>query len=264
MFGISRQAFYKSQKSKEKTSLQDQRVLELVSYYRAQMPRLGTRKLYWLLESKFSSEGLKVGRDKLFEILRKKKMLIKKKRKYIQTTNSKHWLKKYPNLTVGIKLNKPEQIWVSDITYIRMEKGFCYLSLITDAYSRRIMGYDISNSLSTAGSLRALEMALRSKKYSNSLLHHSDRGLQYCSNEYTSLLRKNKIGISMTERSDPYENALAERINRTIKEEFLLTENFKDISLVEKTVREAVKIYNSKRPHISCAMLTPDQVHFAI
>ena len=228
------------------------------------MPRLGTRKLYWLLKRKFKSEGLKVGRDKLFEILRKNKMLITKKRKYVQTTNSKHWLKKYPNLTVGIKVSRPEQIWVSDITYIAMEKGFCYLSLITDAYSRRIMGYDISNSLSTAGSLRALEMALRSKKYSGSLLHHSDRGLQYCSNEYTGLLRKNKIEISMTERSDPYENALAERMNRTIKEEFLLTEKFKDISLAEKTVKETVKIYNSKRPHMSCSMLTPDQVHFAL
>jgi len=261
LFGLSRQTYYKREKNQKQKRYDEQKVIDLVRQQRSQMPMLGTRKLYWILEERFKSEGIKLGRDKLFEILRKNRMLILKKRKYIQTTNSKHWLKKYPNLTRGIVLRRPEELWVSDITYIRTEEGFGYLSLITDAYSRKIMGYDLSSSLSSKGNTRALKMALRAKKYSGSLLHHSDRGLQYCSKEYIGLLKKNNIEISMTEKYDPYENALAERMNRTLKEEFLLSESFKNLELANKTVSASVNIYNNLRPHLSCSMLTPNQVH---
>lgn len=261
MFGLSRQAYYQREGYKKEKRYQEQRVIELVMQQRSQMPMLGTRKLYWLLKDCFELEGIKIGRDKLFELLKNNKMLITKKRKYLKTTNSKHWLKKYPNLIRELSLSNPEELWVSDITYIRSEEGFGYLAMITDAYSRKIMGFDLSNSLSTKGSLRALEMALKQRNYSGSLIHHSDRGLQYCSREYTELLKKNDIEISMTEKYDPYENALAERMNRTIKEEFLLVNSFKNLVLAEKAVNVSVDIYNNKRPHLSCSMLTPNHVH---
>lgn len=261
MFGLSRQAYYKREKYQRQNKYDEQRVIDLVREQRSQMPMLGTRKLYWLIKDRLKSEGIKLGRDKLFTILRNNKMLIVKKHKYVQTTNSKHWLKKYPNLARGIILKRPEELWVSDITYIRTEEGFGYLALITDAYSRKIMGYDFSGSLSAQGSLKALKMALKTKNYTGRLLHHSDRGLQYCSKEYTDLLKKNDINISMTEKYDPYENALAERMNRTLKEEFLLAEKFKSMRLAELTVKESVQIYNNLRPHLSCSMLTPNQVH---
>lgn len=261
MFGITRQAYYKREKAQSKQIYNQERVIDLVRAQRGKMPMLGTRKLYWLIKERLESEGIKLGRDKLFELLKNKNMLIVKKRRYVQTTNSNHWLKKYPNQTRGIILKRPEELWVSDITYIRTEEGFGYLALLTDGYSRKIMGYDFSNSLSAQGSIRALKMALKTKKYTGKLLHHSDRGLQYCSKEYTDLLKTNDIDISMTEKYDPYENALAERMNRTLKEEFLLADNFKNLKLAELTVKESVEIYNNLRPHLSCQMLTPNQVH---
>jgi transposase InsO family protein len=261
LFGISRQTYYKGEKQKRQQNYDEQRVLELVRAQRRVMPKLGTRKLYWLLKDRFKSEDIKLGRDKFFELLKKNKMLIVKKRKYIQTTDSKHWMKKYPNLTRGIVIKRPEALWVSDITYIRTEEGFGYLALITDAYSRKIMGYDLSDSLSAKGSIRALKMAIKAKNYTGRLLHHSDRGYQYCSKEYTQLLKENNIEISMTEKYDPYENALAERMNRTLKEEFLFTESFKNMRLAERTIKESVEIYNNLRPHLSCSMLTPNKLH---
>ncbi len=225
------------------------------------MPRIGTRKLYYILTDELKQEGIKLGRDKMFEILSKNNMLIKNRRRYVQTTNSKHWLKKYPNLIKGIEIDRPEKLWVSDITYIRTDDGFCYLTMITDAYSRKIVGYNISKSLGSEAALQALQMAIKDRKSSQELIHHSDRGLQYCSKEYVELLKRQKIRISMTEQSDPYENALAERMNRTIKEEFLLIEKFRDYQILEKTVAESVKIYNTERPHLSCGMQYPADVH---
>jgi putative transposase len=262
LFGISRQSYYKKERQSQLKVINEQRVLELVRAERSKMPRLGTRKLYWLLKESFESEGIKLGRDKFFDLLKHNKMLIVRKRKYIQTTNSKHWMKKYPNITRNLEINRPEQLWVSDITYIRTEEGFGYLALITDAYSRKIVGYDLSKSLSANGAIRALEMAVKSKIYNGRMFHHSDRGYQYCSKSYTDLLKKNKIEISMTEKYDPYENALAERMNRTLKEEFLLVDSFKNIALAAETVKQSVEIYNSLRPHLSCGMKTPNHVHW--
>lgn len=261
MFGLSRQSYYKKEGFKKKNREEEERIIDLVRKLRKRMPRIGTRKIYYLLKKEYQSIGIKVGRDKLFEILRKNNMLIAKRRKYIQTTNSKHWLKKYPNLIKALELDRPEKLWVSDITYVRTDDGFCYLTMITDAYSRKIVGYNASRSLATESTLKALQMAIKSRRKTGELIHHSDRGLQYCSKEYIELLEKNDIKISMTEESSPYENALAERMNRTIKEEFLITEKFRDYELLKKTVAESIDIYNSERPHLSCGMSYPAEVH---
>ena len=226
------------------------------------MPRIGARKLYHILRGEFESKGIKVGRDKLFEILRKNQLLINRKRRYIQTTNSKHWLKKYPNLIREVEIDRPEKLWVSDITYIRTDDGFSYLTMVTDAYSRKIVGYNTSKSLGAEATIEALKMAIKNRQSKRELIHHSDRGLQYCSREYVELLEKNHIRISMTERIPyRYENALAERMNRTIKEEFLMIEKIKDHQSLERTVAECVEIYNTERPHLSCGMQFPADVH---
>ncbi len=225
---------------------------------RCSMPRIGTRKLYFLIKDELN---IKIGRDVLFDFLRAEHLLIKPKRSYVKTTNSKHWMKKYPNLIKDIELNRPEQLWVSDITYIKTDSGHEYLSLITDAYSKKIMGYQLLDNLSTAGPLQALELALKNRKYTHDLIHHSDRGLQYCSADYVKKLSENNIKISMTENGDPYENAIAERINGILKYEFLIIDGFKDHLQAIKVIDESISIYNESRPHLSCNMLTPNKAH---
>jgi putative transposase len=240
---------------------ESERVIEMIKRIRKRMPRIGTRKMYHILKEEFEGKGIKIGRDKLFKILRKNHLLVTKRRRYIQTTNSKHWLKKYPNLIKGVEIDRPEKLWVSDITYIRTDDGFCYLTMITDGYSRKVVGYNTSKSLGTEGAIKALKMAIKNRQGKGELIHHSDRGLQYCSKEYVELLEKHQIRISMTEGSDPYENALAERMNRTIKEEFLVIEKFRDYQVLQKTVAESIDIYNMERPHLSCGMQYPADVH---
>jgi putative transposase len=216
----------------------------MVLSQRKLLPKLGTRKLYRLMKPELGFIGIKCGRDKLFEILRENKLLIKPRRQYVKTTNSRHWMKKYPNQVKGAAVDRPERVWVSDITYIKTEEGYCYLSLITDAYSRKIMGYNISDSMSASETIKALHMAIGNRRYQgNGLIHHSDRGLQYCSSEYVKLAQDNNIIMSMTEKSDPYENALAERMNRTIKEEFCMDRILKCKQQVYQIVEEAVGLY---------------------
>ena len=224
------------------------------------MPRLGGKKLYFLLKDELKL--LKVGRDKLFRILRANHMLIIPKKSYHITTDSHHRFRKHKNLVSTIEIENPESVWVSDITYVGTRANPSYLALITDAYSKKIVGYDVSKSLAMEGSLRALEMAMVNRKYKeNSLIHHSDRGLQYCSNEYQKLLKQNRIKPSMTEKYDPYENAIAERINGILKQEFAVAQNIKDFDVKKKLVKNAIEIYNTKRPHLSNHMLTPKQMH---
>ncbi len=236
-------------------------VRELVMKIRCRMPKIGTRKLYYLIKDELKENKIKLGRDVLFNFLRAEHLLIKPTRNYVKTTNSKHWMKKYPNLTREIVVTKPEQLWVSDITYIQTDNGHNYLSLITDAYSKKIMGYELLDNLSTVGPLKALESALKSRKYKHELIHHSDRGLQYCSAEYVSRLKENQIKISMTENGDPYENAIAERINGILKHEFLIKAGFKNHLEAVNVIKESIEIYNDQRPHLSCNMLTPNQTH---
>jgi len=189
-------------------------------------------------------------------------MLIKPKKRYHITTDSHHRFRKYKNLVNTLEIEKPESVWVSDITYIGTRKNPSYLALITDAYSKRIVGYNVSSSLSVEGSLKALDMALADRMYKNQpLIHHSDRGLQYCSNEYQKVLNDNDVKPSMTEKYDPYENAIAERINGILKQEFDIARNIKNLDVKMKLIKNTIEIYNNQRPHLSNQMLTPMQMH---
>lgn len=225
------------------------------------MPRIGTRKLQYLIQDDLKELGIKMGRDVLFDFLRAEHLLIRPKRSYIKTTNSKHWMKKYPNLLGDLQIHRPEQVWVSDITYIKTNEGHRYLSLVTDAYSKKIMGYELSPDLSVDGPLKALTMAIKARKFKSNLIHHSDRGLQYCCAEYVKCLTDNQINISMTQNGDPYENAIAERVNGILKYEFLLTDGFADQKIATTVIAQSVSIYNCERPHLSWNMLTPEQAH---
>lgn len=228
------------------------------------MPRIGTRKLYHMLTETLQKHEIKIGRDKLFDLLEEYGMLIRRrKRKKVSTTDSNHPFRRYPNLIRELEVIRPNQLWVSDITYIRLIDEFCYLSLVTDAYSRKIVGYCLYPTLQKEGPLAALQMALNNLPSTGmeSLIHHSDRGRQYCCDAYVNMLMERKVTISMTEKGDPYENALAERINRTLKEEFLLDNGFNSFELALATADNAVNIYNMHRPHDSCNRLTPDEAY---
>ncbi len=224
------------------------------------MPRLGTRKLYFLLKPKFTAEGIKLGRDAFFNYLREELLLVRPKRSYTRTTNSKHWMKKHPNRLKGFVPCRPEQVLVSDITYLRSREGTHYLSLVTDAFSRKIMGYELSNEMKTTDVVKALDMAISGRQYHTPCIHHSDRGLQYCSGLYQERLKTSNMVASMTDGYDCYQNALAERINGILKQEFLL-ETCQDIAELDKLISESVAIYNSIRPHLSLGMKTPNEVH---
>jgi len=237
-----------------------EKVVELVKHERLQQPRVGTRKLYKSLHEAFEKQELKIGRDTLFAILRDEKLLIKRKKASCRTTNSYHHFHKYNNLIKDVPITRPNQVWASDITYIRTVNGFCYLALITDMYSRKIVGYDISDSLELAGCLRALKSALRKARPAPGLTHHSDRGFQYCSHQYTGELKKHKIAISMTEDNHCYENALAERVNGILKDEFYLDQCFFSKEHATLATKSAIDIYNTKRLHLSLDFKTPDTV----
>lgn len=237
-------------------------IKQLVCKERRQLPRIGTRKLYKLIKPELEYLGIKCGRDKLFGYLNDLTLLVKPRKRYIKTTFSKHWMRKYPNKIKGKHIEYPEQVWVSDITYLKTDEGNCYLTMITDAYSRKIMGYNISDSMSADDCVKALKMAIKERTYHfNSIIHHSDRGLQYCSNEYVEIATKANIDMSMTESSSPYDNALAERMNRTIKEEFNLDKKLKTKLQAYNAVKESIILYNSYRPHLSLEFCTPDEIH---
>lgn len=237
-------------------------VLNLVQAERKILPMLGGKKIYYQIKPMLRTQSIKMGRDKLFRLLWEHCLLIKPKRRYTVTTNSKHWLKKYPNIVKNRVITGPEQVWVSDITYINTDEGNCYLNLVTDAYSRKIMGYAIAKNMNTEEMKKAYEMAIANRVYPNTeLAHHSDRGLQYCSSNYVQLSTDNNISISMTENGDPYENALAERMNRTLKDEFGLGRVISTRQQAYQLAAEAVELYNNRRPHLTLNMKTPNKVH---
>lgn len=224
------------------------------------MPRVGGRKLYYLLQAQLKE--LSIGRDKFFAILKANHLLIKPKRSYHVTTNSMHRFKKHSNLLLNISIERPNQVWVADITYIGRRENPVYLSLITDAYSKKIMGYHVADNLNTESSIMALKMAFKERKNNNeSLIHHSDRGIQYCAGPYQEILQKNKILCSMTQNSDPYENAVAERINGILKQEFMIDKFEQKLETIKILVKQAVESYNEIRPHLSNHLLTPNQMH---
>jgi putative transposase len=232
----------------------------MVIAHRRSMPRLGTRKLYYLLEEELKSCGIKIGRDALFDLLRSENMLVKRRKTYTKTTYSKHWLHKHPNLLKELKAQRPEQVWVSDITYVPTLKGHAYLSLITDAYSRKIVGYHLSEDMRTENVAKALQMAVQQRKTKLPLIHHSDRGLQYCAAEYQQILKAGGIQASMTDGYDCYQNALAERINGILKEEFLFSLKCTPVQL-RKVIKQSIAIYNTQRPHLSLRLKTPTFIH---
>lgn len=247
--------------TKQKISIRDDIILQEVISIRKQLPRLGTRKLFHLLKPTLQSHNIKIGRDYLFDLLSEYKLMIRQRKRKAITTDSKHWMKKYCNLIKDINVTKPEQVWVSDITYIRLTNYWGYLSLITDAFSRKIIGYCFRNDLQAEGCVEALRMALNNRIYDHPIIHHSDRGSQYCSQQYVHLLNQHNIKISMTDNGDPYENALAERVNGIIKTEFNLHQTHLGFDQTYNLVKHSIKAYNELRPHGSCDYLTPDQAH---
>ena len=260
MFGINRQIYYRSTKRSRTSKNKAEQVVELVENIRMKMPKIGGRKLYFMLNEPLKT--LKIGRDKFFNILKANHLLITPKRSYHITTNSHHRFRKHKNLVLDYQITKPNQVWVADITYIGNRKNPSYLSLITDAYSKKIVGHHVAENLTTEGSLLALKKAINTTELKElSLIHHSDRGLQYCSDEYQKILEKNNISCSMTQNSDPYENAIAERINGILKQEFNIDKFDVETKIKRKIVEESIEIYNELRPHFSNHYLTPNQMH---
>jgi transposase InsO family protein len=260
LFGINRQIYYRSTKRSRTSKNKAEQVVELVENIRMKMPKIGGRKLYFMLNEPLKT--LKIGRDKFFNILKANHLLITPKRSYHITTNSHHRFRKHKNLVLDYQITKPNQVWVADITYIGNRKKPSYLSLITDAYSKKIVGHHVAENLTTEGSLLALKKAINTTELKElSLIHHSDRGLQYCSDEYQKILEKNNIKCSMTQNSDPYENAVAERINGILKQEFNIDKFDVETKIKRKIVEESIEIYNELRPHFSNHYLTPNQMH---
>ena len=262
LLGYSRQAFYQQKQIQEQSVLEDELIVQQVLSIRKEQKRVGTRKLFIMLQPFLGEHKIDIGRDALFTLLSEKGLLIRKRRRNIpRTTYSDHWMHKYPNLTVDVVVNEPNRLWVSDITYITLTTGFAYLSLVSDAYSRMIVGYNLSRDLSAAGCTKALIMALKRLPQQAMLIHHSDRGSQYCSTEYVEQLTARNVLISMTQNSDPRENAIAERVNGIIKQELLDTV-YPNFQTAVSGVATAVKIYNNSRLHSSINMLTPFEAHF--
>lgn len=264
--GISRQAYYKRQQSQREKEEREGKIIALVKHVRLRQPRLGTRKLQHVLRPQLARASAEVGRDRLFTMLRAARLLVSPRRAYHKTTDSHHRFRRHPNLLKAgpqkIVPTKAEQVWVADITYLPTAQRFAYLSLITDAYSRKIVGYHVHDSLQTEQVSKALKMALRTRTSRQPLIHHSDRGIQYCSTYYQQIHERHGITCSMTDGYDCYQNALAERVNGILKGEFLL-QRPADLRQAASMVEQSVRIYNGERPHQSLQYKTPDEVHRA-
>jgi putative transposase len=262
--GLSRQAFYQGQRRHLQRECRAQVVVQWVRERRLRQPRLGTRKLHHLLFESLHPSGM--GRDALFDVLRNAGMLVPQRRAYHKTTDSHHRFRRHPNLLKAgdqqVCAIASEQVWVADITYLPTQDRFVYLSLITDAYSRKIVGWHVHDSLQTEQVAQALKMALGGRESDQRLVHHSDRGIQYCSSYYQAIHRRHGLQCSMTDGYDCYQNALAERVNGILKGELLL-QRAADLEQARCMVRESIEIYNAERPHLSLKMQTPDAVHRA-
>jgi len=265
LFGKSRQGYYKVQQKDQSELLREGVILDAIRLFREKQQRVGTRRLLQMVSHQLKPHGISIGRDKLFDLLAANNMLIRRrKRRQPITTDSNHPFRKYPNLIKGMEVTYANQLWVSDITYLSLVKSrFCYLSLVTDVYSRKIVGYCLYPTLNRQGPLTALKMALetRTKSIFYKTIHHSDRGIQYCSKEYIELLSSNETTISMTQNGDPAENAIAERVNGILKTEFLLDRQFSSYNEACMAVKEAIETYNQLRLHSSRGFLTPDQAY---
>jgi transposase InsO family protein len=259
--GTTRQNYYQQRSVRQRVVSDERLVLELVQRERALQPQLGARKLLHMLDPELIAAGVSMGRDRFIALLSREDLLIARQKRSVRTTDSRHHLRLYPNLAASLVLTAPHQLLVADLTYIRTLEGFMYLCLVTDAFSRMIVGHDCSDSLEMEGALRALSQALRQLPAGAAAMHHSDRGIQYCCQAYTQKLRAAGVTISMTEANHCYENSLAERLNGTLKREYGLGETFASKRLVGPAVRQAVTLYNQCRPHASLGYATPMQVH---
>jgi transposase InsO family protein len=261
-FGLTRQAYYQSKNRVEKDLIEQEILLDKIGDIRKDHKRLGGRKLFFKLETFMDEHNIKMGRDAFFDLLRDNKLLVKQRKSHHVTTNSNHWMKKYPHLIKDIEPIGPNHIWVSDITYWKTKGGHYYISFITDAYSRKIVGYHVADTMEAIESATALKMAIKTLKISaKGLIHHSDRGSQYCSSMYVNILKKEGIKISMTENGDPLENAIAERINGIIKGEYLFDYLIKTLLNAKEVLKSVVKLYNEDRPHSSIGNAVPSKVH---
>ena len=261
-FGLTRQAYYQSKNRVEKDLIEQEILLDKIGDIRKDHKRLGGRKLFFKLEAFMDEHNIKMGRDAFFDLLRDNKLLVKQRKSHHVTTNSNHWMKKYPHLIKDIEPIGPNHVWVSDITYWKTKGGHYYISFITDAYSRKIVGYHVADTMEAIESATALKMAIKTLKINaKGLIHHSDRGSQYCSSMYVNILKKEGIKISMTENGDPLENAIAERINGIIKGEYLFDYLIKTLLNAKEVLKSVVKLYNEDRPHSSIGNAVPSKVH---
>lgn len=261
-FGLSKQAYYERIKLDYKKELQTKIILEMIAPIRKKMNKYGGRKLYLALKERFKEANIKMGRDLFFKVLRENGLLVKKTKRYHITTDSKHFFHKSPNLLKDLELTHAEQVWVCDITYIKLESQHAYLALVTDAYSKKIMGWAIDTNMKVDLVKAALKMAVKNKTYHyKSIIHHSDRGIQYCCPDYSEFAEKLGMILSTTQKYDPYENAVAERINGILKYEFGLIHTIPNLEIAKKMVKQAVEIYNNERLHLSLDMQTPEFAH---
>jgi putative transposase len=266
LLGFTRQSYYQYFRNQQELKMEHQLVLEQVIQLRKGNRAMGTRKLHSLLQDFMKEHQIKMGRDALFNLMAENYMLIRRRRRRsMLTTDSRHWLKRYPNLIWDLEVARSDQVWVSDITYLKTRQGYVYISFITDVFSHKIMGYNLAGNLETINTLKALQMAidatLAQGKSLDGLIHHSDQGFQYCSSQYVNVLKRYGIQISMSDKGEPLQNAIAERVNGIIKHEYLYFGNLENKQAAMESLDEAVNCYNTVRPHLSCNMLTPDKAH---
>jgi len=258
--GYTPQAYHRHNKKEFLQHLNEGLILHEIDAIRKHQPRCGGRKLYIELEPFFKQHNISMGRDKFFDLLKRNKLLVRKTKRNVYTTMSKHHYHRYPNLAKGFSPMKAHELWVADITYIPLKERFAYLFLITDAYSRKIVGFHVSDDMKVSSATVALKQALAQKPPETMVIHHSDRGIQYCSNEYVSLLNEHNAMISMTESGDPLENAIAERVNGILKTE-LISSSYSDIHAASIHISRCITIYNHRRRHSSLNWQLPAIVH---
>lgn len=262
VFGITKQAYYKRLKADKERTQDKEIVLKMIQKVREVHPHAGGIKLYDYLKPELEKENIKLGRDALFDLLRDNGLLVKKTKRFHITTDSKHFFYKAPNLLKETKLEHSEQAVVSDITYIKTDQGHAYMAIVTDPYSKKIMGYALENNMQVSMVKKALKMAHKNMKFkSKNIIHHSDRGIQYCCPDYTDFAQKMGFRMSTTQQYDPYENAVAERVNQTLKYEYGLKRKIPNLKIAQKMAQQAVEIYNTKRIHWSLGLKTPEEVH---
>lgn len=260
LFGYSRQAYYQGFRRGYESSAEVDRILEAVRQIRKRHPKMGVRKLKVVLKRDY---GVEVGRDSLFDIMRGAGLLVRRRKRHRRTTFSSHGLRTYPNMIKDLVPSRPDEVWVTDITYLFVQGMSMYIFLVTDAYSRMIVGYKVADNMRVENAIAALKMALRNRNQQYRklpIIHHSDRGSQYCSLQYVKLMERNDMVISMTESGDPKDNAIAERVNGTVKNEYLYPLQV-SMSGLNSKVYKAMRLYNAERPHLSLSMNTPEHVY---